>query len=80
MTENDKHFLKEFVTGVTFGLVPVCLFMVFLLATGSEKSPPKGVELTKFEVIAKYKSCDVVRFAPPNGAEFAYLLDCGKGR
>lgn len=76
MTENDKHFLKEFVVGVTFGLVPVGLFMVFITFDSPKEPLPEGAKPPRFGVIDKYKGCDVVRFAPPNGAEYAYFLDC----
>jgi hypothetical protein len=34
---------------------------------------------TNFEVIDNYKGrCDVVRYSPPNGANYHYFLDCEK--
>jgi len=33
---------------------------------------------SKFEVIDTYKGCDVVRYSPPNGANYHYFLDCQK--
>ena len=33
---------------------------------------------TNFEVIDNYKGCDVVRYAPPNAANYHYFLDCQK--
>lgn len=80
LSPNDKHFLKEFVVGVTFGLVPAGLFIVFVASNSPKEPPPEGVEPPRFGVIDKYKGCDVVRFAPPNGAEYAYFLDCRKVR
>ena len=42
----------------------------------------RPVEVSKptsnFEVIDVYKSCDVVRYAAPNGANYHYFLDCQK--
>jgi len=33
---------------------------------------------SNFEVIDNYKGCAVVRYAPPNGANYHYFLDCQK--
>jgi hypothetical protein len=33
---------------------------------------------SKFEVIDNYKGCGVVRYSPPNGANYHYFLDCQK--
>ena len=33
---------------------------------------------SNFEVIDNYKGCDVVRYAPPNAANYHYFLDCQK--
>jgi len=35
------------------------------------KEPPQ-----KFEVVDTYKSCEVVRYTPPNSAHYHYFLDC----
>ena len=48
----------------------------------STMRPNKPTEVlepkTNFEVIDTYKGCDVVRYAPPNGANYHYFLDCQK--
>ena len=33
---------------------------------------------TNFEVIDTYNGCAVVRYAPPNAANYHYFLDCQK--
>lgn len=33
---------------------------------------------SNFEVIDNYKGCGVVRYSPPNGANYHYFLDCQK--
>ena len=40
----------------------------------SRPTPPE----TRFEVIDKYKECDVVRYAPHQVAEYKYFLYCPK--
>ena len=48
----------------------------------STMRPNKSTKVTEpksnFEVIDNYKGCDVVRYAPPNAANYHYFLDCQK--
>ena len=48
----------------------------------STMRPNKSTKVTEpksnFEVIDTYKGCDVVRYAPPNAANYHYFLDCQK--
>ena len=37
---------------------------------------PKISNPSRFKVMEKYKSCDVVRYTPPQSAKFSYFLDC----
>ena len=77
MTENNKYIIKEFLlaVGVTSGVFVVfgiiCL-VVINLSTGDK--PLKS----SFEVVDKYKGCDVVRYSPQNDAKYHYFLDCKK--
>jgi len=77
MTEDDKYALKEFLraVGVTasvlivFGII--CL-VVISLSTGDDKP----ISSSSFEVVDKYKECDIVRYAPHQAAEYKYFLYC----
>ena len=44
--------------------------------------PNKSTKVTEsksnFEVIDTYNGCAVVRYSPPNGANYHYFLDCQK--
>ena len=79
MTEDDKYALKEFLraVGVTAGVFVVfsivCLVMINLSTSGE---PLKA----SFEVVDKYKECDVVRYAPHQVAEYKYFLYCEKNK
>jgi len=79
MTEEDKYALKEFLraVGVTAGVFVVfsivCLVMINLSTSGE---PLKA----SFEVVDKYKECDVVRYAPHQVAEYKYFLYCEKNK
>lgn len=77
MSESDKHFLREFLGSAGLMVVVLGMFFTFVYLVWRE-SPSE--EVNSFKVVAEYSGCDVVRFSPPNGAEYAYFLDCGKGR
>ena len=50
-----------------------------IFSTMRPNQPTKVLEpKSNFEVIDTYKGCDVVRYAPPNGANYHYFLDCQK--
>ena len=76
MTENDKSFLKEFLTrsgiiGVIFGLG---LLLISLLA--QSQNPPVEQQSTK--VIGTYKECDIIQWHYGPLAEYKYFLYCPK--
>ena len=81
MTEEDKYALKEFLraVGVTAGVFVVfgIIFLVIInLSTGGDKP----LNSSSFEVVDKYKECDVVRYAPHQVAEYKYFLYCEKNK
>ena len=79
MTEDDKYFLKEFLTSVfTTGSVFI-VFIVILVVTINVSSGGKPLE-SSFEVVDKYNECDVVRYAPHQVAEYKYFLYCEKNK
>ncbi len=52
-------------------------FLTFLLncaANWSESQPSRPDE--RFKVVDQYGPCEVVRYAPKNGGNYAYFLDC----
>ena len=77
--EDDKYFLKEFLTSVfTTGSV----FIVFIVILGVIINVSSGGEPlnSSFQVVDKYKECDVVRYAPHQVAEYKYFLYCEKNK
>ena len=79
MTEDDKYILKEFFTSVfTTGSVFI-VFIVILIIIINVSSGGKPLE-SSFEVVDKYKECDVVRYAPHQVAEYKYFLYCEKNK
>ena len=72
MTEDDKYALKR-AAGV---LVAIIVILVVIINVSSGGEPLKS----SFEVVDKYKECDVVRYAPHQVAEYKYFLYCEKNK
>jgi hypothetical protein len=77
MTEENKYALKELIRGFGVFASASAVFIVIILvlayfSSGGEPSKPS------FEVVDKYKECDVVRYAPHQVAEYKYFLYCPK--
>jgi hypothetical protein len=79
MTEEDKFALKEFIrgAGVVAGVVIVFISILIALSYFSTSGEPLS---PSFEVVDKYKECDVVRYAPHQAAEYKYFLYCEKNK
>lgn len=79
MTEQDKYALREVLQGAgivvgAFAAFIVVMFGLAQISTGGE--PLKA----SFEVVDKYKECDVVRYTPHQVAEYKYFLYCEKNK
>jgi len=79
MTEDDKYALKEFLQGAgavvgSFVVIIVILFVIVNLTS------TKPINEASFEVVDKYKECDIVRYAPHQVAEYKYFLYCEKNK
>ena len=75
MTEQDKYALKEFLNGVALTLSVVGITMLIIGALSMNDTP---TDKSSFEVVDKYKECDVVRYAPNQAATYRYFLHCEK--
>ncbi len=80
MTNDDKQFLKEFLTGAMLGLsamgVVVLLSIILNGAANWLNSQPTPSN-QRFEVVDKYDGrCNVVRYNPDGSARYFYMLDC----
>ena len=53
-------------------------FMVPSIIDGFRKPAEPKPEPQRFEVVAKYDGCDVVRYDPEYSARYSYFLDCRK--
>ena len=75
MTEEDKYALKEFLRGASVVVsIPVAIIIILAVIINLTSSTP--INESSFEVVDKYKECDVVRYAPHQAAEYKYLLYC----
>jgi len=75
MTEEDKYALKEFLRGVSVFAGASVVFIIILIVLAHFASGDKPLE-SSFEVVDKYKECDIVRYAPHQVAEYKYFLYC----
>jgi hypothetical protein len=72
----NKEAFMEFARGGLAALIVLGVFLIFVFTLGSQQSPPKGVTTTRFQIVDKYKGCDVVRWGQKGLAEYKYFLDC----
>jgi hypothetical protein len=70
--------MNEFRNGVAFSVaITAFAFVVIAMVVGSNDTP---INEASFEVVDKYKECDVVRYAPHQVAEYKYFLYCEKNK
>ena len=71
----NREMLIEFLKGAatsTLFFVVIMGAMALSIGNGDKGSSPKE----RFRVVDQYGPCDVVRYAPKNGANYVYFLDC----
>ena len=72
---NRIDYYRAVLLGVVFGMVFLTGFYVF--TTEDKTQPAEAAQSNpKFEVIAEYKGCDVVRMELSSLATYKYFLDC----
>lgn len=79
MTEEDKYALKEFLRAVGVAAGFFIIFGIIFLVIDNLSTGGKPLE-PSFEVVDKYKECDVVRYVPHQVAEYKYFLYCEKNK
>ena len=80
MTNEDKYALKEFLRGAGVFVAASAVFIIILMVLAYFASGDKPISSASFEVVDKYKECDVVRYAPHQVAEYKYFLYCEKNK
>ena len=69
----------NYALGLVTGLCLGCLyFMVPTIIDSFRKPAEPQPEPQRFEVVAKYEECNVVRYDPDYSARYSYFLDCRK--
>ena len=69
---------NDFRNGVAFSIaITAFAFVVIAMVVGNNNTP---INESSFEVVDKYKECDVVRYAPHQVAEYKYFLYCEKNK
>lgn len=69
----DREAFREFARGITFVITVMGVFVLFIALKFNAEPEPK------FEVVDKYKECDVVRYTDRSNT-WHYLLDCSVNR
>lgn len=75
MTEDDKKFLKEFLSG---GAAVVAIVGVFILFIVLSNQTFKQDKLTKPVVVDTYENCDIIRWSNNQMSEYKYFLKCNE--
>ncbi len=81
MTNDDKQFLKEFLSGAKLGagvFGVVILLSVILNGAANWLDAQPVPSNQRFEVVDEYKGCDVVQYNPDGSARYSYMLYCGE--
>lgn len=76
MTEEDKYALKEFMRGAGVFAACAVILITILIVLAKVASGDKPINSASFEVVDKYKECDIIRYAPHQVAEYKYFLYC----
>jgi hypothetical protein len=77
MMQTNREAALEFARGAAVGLGIVGLFVLLIYIQNPKPSPQKG-DPSRFQIVDKYKGCDVVRWEQKGLAEYKYFLDCGR--
>ena len=71
----NKKDYQRLVLGAIIGASS--LILLFYMKNTTQPAKAQQYK-SNFEVIDNYKGCGVVRYAPPNAANYHYFLDCQK--
>lgn len=57
-------------------LMAVGIFLVFLGFAFEPENHTARDDASRFEIVSKYKNCDVVQYAPRGKSTYVYFLHC----
>ena len=72
MTKN--YYYRAVLLGVVLGMSSLTLFYMVNVALDGKDQPTQPK--TKFEVVDKYKNCDLLRWTDNQLADYKYVLYC----
>lgn len=74
---SNSDYYRAVVLGAVLGMSFLTLFYMVNVALDTKESQPETPK-TKFEVVDKYKNCDLLRWTDHQLAEYKYVLYCPK--
>jgi hypothetical protein len=74
MAMNRPDYYRAVLLGIVVGMGFLSMFYVFFGTGDTTKTPPQPT--SNFEVVDKYKDCDLLRWSDRGLAEYKYVLYC----
>ena len=71
----DSEYRRTLVLGAVIG-APLAILALYITAPGPNAHPP--TPKSNFEVVDKYKNCEVVRWTNGQIANYQFFLNCPK--
>ena len=75
---NRPDYYRAVLLGIVVGMGFLSMFYVFFGV--DETTKPQTVPASNFEVVDKYKDCDLLRWSHKHLAEYKYVLYCPESK
>ena len=72
---SSNEYLHAVLLGVVIGMSTLTLVHMLTVAVYTKDSETKSIT-PAIEVVDRYNGCDILRYAPANGAKYQYFMDC----
>ncbi|WJZ48215.1 hypothetical protein [Synechococcus phage DSL-LC02] len=69
-------YMRAVVLGVVLGMSSLSLIYMIGVALDTQPQPQSETPKSKFEVVDKYKNCDLLRWSDNQLADYKYILYC----
>ena len=73
----NTDYYRAVLLGVVLGMSSLTLFYMVSVALDVKETQPETPK-SKFEVVDKYKNCDLLRWTDHQLADYKYILYCPK--
>jgi hypothetical protein len=74
----NTDYYRAVLLGVVLGVSSLTLFYMVNVALDTKPQPEPETPKSKFEVVDKYKNCDLLRWTDHQLADYKYILYCPK--